>query len=324
MAKEKKRRPWWLKILLGFTFSIGGIIALAIVAILTLNVAKYVIYMEYYALREIVCTNHGMSDNYVSQGTAITEDGKYVITSGYMSDKTNSRIYITEIETDETHYVSLHKENGNAATYHFGGVATEDNLIYLASNDAIWTVKLDEALENDSLNITKLFEVNNQASFVFTDDDYIYVGEFNDDKQYKTNNSYTYNGVTYKAIVEMYDRKNPTSPLKVLAIPNKIQGFAITPYGHILTSSSFGLTSSQFAYFMQDDIKETSDTMYGAQVFVLETPFHVVSGPAMSEDLDFYDGKFYTNFESSCNKYIFGKFFLDSNKIVALDFEKFA
>ena len=48
----------------------------------------------------------------------------------------------------------------------------------------------------------------------------------------------------------------------------------------------------------------------------------VITAPAMSEDLDYANGKFYTNFESACNKYIFGKFFINSDKIVALDIEK--
>ena len=41
----------------------------------------------------------------------------------------------------------------------------------------------------------------------------------------------------------------------------------------------------------------------------------------MSEDLDYYDGKVITLFESACDKYIFGKFFF-ANKIVSLDINK--
>jgi hypothetical protein len=39
----------------------------------------------------------------------------------------------------------------------------------------------------------------------------------------------------------------------------------------------------------------------------------------MSEDLEFYNGKVLTHFESASDKYIFGKLFF-ANKIVALEY----
>ena len=41
----------------------------------------------------------------------------------------------------------------------------------------------------------------------------------------------------------------------------------------------------------------------------------------MSEDLSYSNGKVYTMYENACDKYIYGKFFFGSNKVVALDFE---
>ena len=45
------------------------------------------------------------------------------------------------------------------------------------------------------------------------------------------------------------------------------------------------------------------------------------TGPAMSEGLDFYEGRVITLTESASNKYIFGKFFF-ANKIVGLEIGK--
>jgi hypothetical protein len=42
----------------------------------------------------------------------------------------------------------------------------------------------------------------------------------------------------------------------------------------------------------------------------------------MAEDLDYYNGKYYTNFESASDKYIYGKFFNYANKIVSLNIEE--
>ena len=152
------------------------------------------------------------------------------------------------------------------------------------------------------------------------DDTYIYVGEFYDGKQYVTENSVTYNNKTYNAIVEQYTLGSYTAPYAVYGIRDKVQGFAVSDKGDMLLSTSFGLASSNFYYYKNTSVINTGETYLSAPLYVLENEDLKLSGPAMSEDLDFLNGKFYTNFESACNKYIFGKFFFNSDKIVALDF----
>lgn len=320
METKKTKMKWWNKTLIIIGSFFGGLFSLILVVLLSLNIVKFSIYSDYYSIREIVCTNHGLNDNYVSQGTAITNDGNYVITSGYMKDKTASRIYITNTSNNTFHCVSFLKPDGKAAKYHFGGVAVSNDTIFLASNDSIFTVSLTEAMNNDELTLNLLFEVNNSASFVFVDDTYIYVGEFYDGKQYVTENSLTYNNKTYNAIVEQYTLGSYTAPYAVYGIRDKVQGFAVSDKGDMLLSTSFGLTSSNFYYYKNTSVINTGETYLSAPLYVLENEDFKLSGPAMSEDLDFLNGKFYTNFESACNKYIFGKFFFNSDKIVALDF----
>ena len=324
MKKEKKKLKWWQKTLVITGFSIGGLIAFVLSVILTLNVAKFGIYAEYYSIRSLVCTNHGLNNNFVSQGTAVTDDGKYLITSGYMSDKTNSRIYITDIKTNKTHYVKLKNTSGKDSKAHFGGVAITGDTIYLSNSSKVYTLSLSEALTADTLQISQYLEVNSRSSFIFTNDDYLYVGEYYDGAEYATKNSYTYNGRTYHAIVEKYDFDDTSKPEAVYAIRNRVQGFAVDEKGGILLSTSSGINSSGYYYYKTSNIVDTEETYKetNAPLYVLETANKTIYGPAMSEDLDYYNGKFYTNFESSSNKYIFGKFFFNSNKIVALNFDK--
>ena len=59
----------------------------------------------------------------------------------------------------------------------------------------------------------------------------------------------------------------------------------------------------------------------GAPVYMLGECVREIKGPAMGEDLDYYNGKVITLTESASNKYIFGKLFF-ANDIVALDFGK--
>ena len=318
--KEKKKMSWWKKTLLISGSTIGGIIALFLVFILILNVGKFGIYHNYYTIREVVCTNHGMNDNYVSQGTAVTDDGKYVITSGYMSDKTHSRIYITNVETDETKYVQFTK-NGEKNTYHFGGVAVSGDTVYLASNHRIFPVSLEDCFTKDIVDLGEGYETNNSASYIFANGSHLYVGEFYDGKSYKTDNHVEFNNVEYNAITTVYEIDDLTKPVQVIAVRDKVQGFAVSTAGGILLSTSFGLSSSKFYFYKESSIINTNSTYDNLPLYVLENHDLLFEGPAMAEDLDYHDGKFYTNFESSCNKYIFGKLFISSNKIVALNVE---
>lgn len=323
MKKQNKKMKGWHKALIIVGSIIGGIFSLALVAILTMNVVKFAIYDEYFSIRTTVCTNNGLDSNYVSQGTAITDDGVYLITSGYMSDKTASRIYITEIATNKYKYVELYKDENKPATYHFGGVAVNKDKIYLASNDKVFSILLSDALSKDSLIIQEEFEANNQASFVFCDANHIYVGEFYDGGKYVTENKITYNNATYNAIVEKYKIGDYSKPLSVIAIRNKVQGFALDENGNILLSCSYGLSSSAFYYYKNDSLINTETTYFdNVPLYVLESHDLFVKAPAMSEDLDYLNGKFYTNFESACNKYLYGKLFFNADKIVALDFTK--
>lgn len=325
-VSEKKKMAWWKKTLIGIGSSIGGIIAFLLTFILILNVGKWGIYHSYYSVREIVCTNHGLNENYVSQGTAITNDGQYVLTSGYMSDKSHSRVYLTNTKTDETKYIRFER-NGKKNTYHCGGIATSGDNVYVVSNDKIFIISLTAIKNAENGAIFELgegYDVNNQGSYVFTDDKYLYVGEFHDGKAYITDNPVLYEGVQHYAICSVYDLNDLTKLVKVYSVRDKVQGFAISAAGGILLSTSFGLTSSELYYYKESSLIDTQQTYDGAPLYFLKDHNMVITAPAMSEDLDYANGKFYTNFESGCNKYIFGKFFINSDKIVALDIEKLA
>lgn len=320
--KNKKKMTWWQKLLLIIGSSIGGIVALAMTFIMVINVIKFPIYADYYSIREIVCTNHGLNDNYISQGTAITNDGKYLITSGYMSDDTNSRIYITEVETDKTHIVKLESLDGKPSTYHFGGVAITGDNIYLASSSTVFTLSFSEALENETMKIKEFMKVSTRASYIFTNEDYMYVGEYYDPGKYETDHKIEFDNVTYNAIVEKFDLDSKNR-LEVYAVRDNVQGFAVNEQGDIVLSKSFGLTSSEFFYYTNENITKTNTNFLDVPLYILANHNFKVSGPSMSEDLDYNNGKFYTNYESASNKYIFGKFVISSDKIVALDFSKF-
>lgn len=310
------------KIFKGILAFLVGIISLVVVAWGGLNIAKFAIYSEYYSINENVCKNPGLNDGFVCQGIAANEANNVFIVSGYMKDHSASRLYITD-KNNESYFVSL-STNGKAFKGHAGGVATTGDNIYLASGDTIYTFSLSEVLNSENgaiIDIGGGIEVNNQASFVYTDETHLYVGEFHDGENYITEHPYQTNDGKYYAIISRYPLNDLTTPNKIYSIRNKVQGACFTPDGKVVLSTSYGLTSSVFYVYNEADAVDSGQTLDGAPVYYLNNCLNEIKGPAMSEDLDYYDGKVITLFESACDKYIFGKFFF-ANKIVSLDINK--
>ena len=302
-----------------------GVIAAALALVVLvwggLNVAKFAIYSDYYSAKTNVCINPGLSDGFVCQGLAASEEyGKFFV-SGYMKDDNASRLYVTDLENN-SYYVSLLKENGKAFTGHAGGVATTGDKIFIASGERIYTIPMESVLNaknGDEIKLDAGIKVNNSASFVFSNEEYLYVGEFHDGGKYVTEHPYETADGTYYAIISRYKLDNLETPDKIYSVRNKVQGACFTPDGKVILSTSYGLSDSVYYVYNEADATDSGLTLDGAPIYFLDNCIKQIKAPAMSEDLDFYDGRVITHFESASDKYIFGKFFF-ANKIVGLEY----
>ena len=293
------------------TILVGGVLGV-------LNIAKFGIYNEYYSLREVVCKNPGLNDGFVCQGIAVSESDEKILVSGYMKDDSPSRIYVTDLDSN-SYYVSLTR-NGEPFKGHAGGVAITNETVYLANGNKIYTFALDLVLNSSNAGVVEIgsgTKVNNEASFVYTDETYLYVGEFHDGGKYVTEHPYETNDGLYHAIVSRYDINDLSKPNKIYSIRDKVQGICFTPDGRVVLSTSYGLSNTVYYVYNESDAFDSGLTLDDAPVYYLNNCQRVVEGPAMGEDLDYYNGKIITLTESASNKYIFGKFFF-ANKIVAL------
>lgn len=299
---------------------IVGIVCLAVVfAILALNLLKFAIYPDYYAIKTDICINPGLGDGFVCQGICEYEEGGKFFISGYMQGEKASRIYVTDTEND-SYYVSLSLA-GEDFKGHVGGIAAHGEEIYIVCDHAIHLLPLQRLLDaknGDVLEIVDVIEMDNAGSSVYADDNYLYVGEFHNGAEYITYHPYDTPDGRYHAIITRYSLDDLTSPDKIYSIRDKVQGICFTPNGKICLSTSFGLTDSH--YYVYDESKATDSglTLHGAPVFYLWDVEKTISGPAMAEGIDYYNGQIITLSESASNKYIFGKFFF-ADKIVALD-----
>ncbi|MBE6563264.1 MAG: hypothetical protein E7660_05965 [Ruminococcaceae bacterium] len=285
-----------------------------------LNVAKFFIYSEYFDINSNLCRNPGLNDGFVCQGITAAEEHDLILVSGYMKDHSPSRIYVTN-EENENYFITVN-ENGKAYDGHAGGIAYNDGKVYLAGEDAVRVLDMSDILKAENgavVNALETVPVNNQASFAFADDNYLYVGEFHDGDSYVTEHPFdTPSGKNY-AIVSRYTYDNITEPDLIYSIPNKVQGFCITEDGEMVLSTSFGLNDSYFYVYDADDAVNSGLVLDGAPVYFLGQCENEIKAPAMSEGLAVFEDEVITLFESACDKYIFGKFFF-ANHIVSLEF----
>lgn len=303
-------------------FIIIGIIGLFLLTLLGLNIAKYFVYSEYYSIKTNICKNPGLNDGFVCQGIAVSEENEVILVCGYMKDKSNSRIYVTDFESN-SYYVELTRE-GEKYTGHAGGLAITGDTVYIANAKKIYSLSLKDVLaakNGDVIDIGGGIKVNTNASFVYTDEEYLYVGEFHDGGKYviEGHENETSEG-THHAICTKYALSDLETPVAVYTLRNNVQGVCFTPDGKVVLSTSYGLTDT--IYYVYDLNKATDSGLVfdGAPVYYLDNLEKEIHGPAMGEDLDYYDGKIITLTESASNKYIFGKFF-GATKIVALDID---
>ena len=284
-----------------------GTICSVTLAILGLNGMKYILYSEYYSIKDNVCINPGLNDNFVPQGIAVSDSEDLILTSGYMSDMSASRIYITNSK-NESRYVELY-EGDKASTRHFGGIALSGDMVYLSVSSKVFPIELSKILNSSKIDIGEGIPVNNRSSFIYADDNNLYVGEFRMEGEYDTKNHIEDGGKVYNAICEVYDLDDLTKPIRVYAMRDKVQGFAVTNRGTVVLSTSYGLNDSVYYIYESSAIKDSGTTYLDAPLYYLDEETRAINGPAMSEDLSYKDGKVYSLTESASNKYIFGKLF---------------
>lgn len=313
--KERKNKlPLYAKIPIIILSSIVGLFVLVWGGV---NILKFAIYADYYGRMTNLGSTPGLNDGFVPQGICVNEENNIYLMSGYVP-KNPSQIYITG-GNDNKDFVTKKfdlYQGDKAFKAHVGGIANSGNNVFLATNGKIFVLDLDYLLTTNEtkIDVGNGISVNSSSSFVFSNDEYLYVGEFHDGVSYITNHPYQTNDGEYNAIVEKFLISDflslsKAAPLEVYSIRNNVQGFAINESGDIYLSTSFGLTSSIYYKYPASSLTKTDLEFEGAPVSYLDGEFVTLTGPAMSEDLDYSEGKLICYTESACNKYIFGKFF---------------
>ena len=338
MIKDKKQWTIKQKIARGIGIGAGSLAAFLAFMILALHLCTPLVFHGFFGHARKEYRIPGLGDGLVPQGYAYVADQEVYLQCGYMADGVSaSRIYVTDAtNTKNSRYIELVTADGAPYTGHTGGITAAGGFVWLANDgegedNCVWVLSLDELLTTENggrITLTVKLQSETRAACCFADDQYLWVGEFNDGEKYVTDASHKFavNGGENFALVCAYpldgssvygvafnevDGQAVFTPALALSVTDLVQGFTRTPEGFAL-STSYGLGISHI-YFHQDVTKGEADSsiaINGTDVPVYfldsESLTDDISLPPMSEEIFVKDGRLYVLLESACKKYIFG------------------
>ena len=107
------------KIILITSCTLGAILLLAMIAVLTFKAVDGIKYGDFYSKAEKEFYIPGLMDGFVPQGFDYVEEEKVFLMCGYMTSGA-SRIYVIDKDGDHHYYVELLDGIGNKYTGHTG------------------------------------------------------------------------------------------------------------------------------------------------------------------------------------------------------------
>jgi len=311
------------------------LVTIVLLAWSVLHIAKYFMYPDYYHNAEVLSPIPALNEGFVPQGLDYDPETDTYIHSGYNGKK--AELYLVTGKT--TKAIVLLTPEGEQAKGHAGGVTRAGDYLYISDNHAEGDGKVGylriyrfsdiwDAKDGDSVKAIGQFTVDTSASFCFSDDNYIYVGEFYRAESYETKKEHYFTtpaGDENKAILSAFPLAEDGSiaedakPAFSVSITSQVQGFAVKDDLFIL-SSSWGVSTSKLDFYRGLGDGGATISISGKEVplYYLDSSNHekTVDMPAFSEGLDIVGDRVIISFESACNKYIVGKLFF-ANKVVS-------
>lgn len=307
---------------------LASIVGLFLFIYLTFAIVRATAYKESNRLREYVCTIPAIHSGYAPQGIGYSKEQDLYLLTGY--DKSNvSVLYL--VKNDKATRVRLADEDGNDLKGHAGGITCTKDYVYISNGSKLNIYSLSALMSADGEKVPTIGVkyVDTNASYCFSDDEHIYVGEFYREQNYKTDERHHYttpNGDEHKAIVSCYDLDGNGAiasdyPEYAISITGLVQGFAVHD-GVYMLSRSYGLRDSDLEYYSEPkrDGETTVEISFKGNkdkparsipLYYLDSSNMIKSLklPAFGEDLTVVDDRVVITNESACNSYIVGKLF---------------
>lgn len=271
-----------------------------------------------------VCDIPDIDKDFVPQGFCFIESLNMFAVSSYSAEDENSIVSLIDAQNGKRiKTVRLVYEDGDPCFAHVGGIANIGDSLIISSGKAVRRLKINDVMATEDYGYVKYcgkLATDMQASYVCSYNTHLFVGQFYSftlDGTYDTPTEqriFTPSGKRNYAMCEEFDLSNldkvfsdgKAVPLRVISMPNSVQGIAYDGKTFVTSSSYTFNNASKIRYYtfsqseMSFNINSTDVPLY----FIEESRAEkTVSIPPMSEGIDFYNGKITGIFESGANKF---------------------
>ena len=333
------------KILILASKILGIVVSVVIIALLGFKAFDGIKHASFYKNADPVFKTPGVNDNFTQQGFDYVEQDEVFLVTGYMSDKTCSRVYVVQADGTAS-FVELKKADGSDYTGHTGGIVRHGEYVYITGTDGLDVFPYADILAGkNSVQMLGKVKTYVDPAHCYVFGDYMLTGSFFIEDDYETpahERIKTPCGDENTSIITALklDESQPFGinpvPKAVISTRRCVQGMCVTDDKKVVLSTSYGLSTSQLFVYDTTNLPTVENytfagTTKGGENFSFENVTllylesedcdQVIKAPPMAEELVYLGGKIYIMNESASNKYIFGKI-TTGRKIYAYSYRK--
>lgn len=264
------------------TKHIGFILILIFILCLLYSLFIFISYQLNKDMYKEVAPVQGNKHGYVPQGLTYSEKYNVILQTSYNTKKNNSMLFVIDFESGEClKKLIINKKDGTKNTSHAGGIATNDEVVWITSDYEINKFSLEEIITTDAMHINSIDDITikNRGDFCTYNNGILWVGEFKISTLFNKNNDMLVG-------FEVDSTEDYDNPKYNYSLPSKVQGMAVTNDGKFIFSRSYtGFIQSKLSIYDMD--KKITSKMI----------------PSMAEGIFIKDDDIYILFESSTDSY---------------------
>ena len=296
------------------------IIGILILDYLGINIS-YIMHKDKYIESFPIYGNH---NNYVPQGLVYSKKYNIVLQTSYNSKHKVSMLYVINFKNGKLiKQLKLKNSDLSNNTSHVGGIAANDEKIWITSDFTVWEYDLNEIIytKNNYIQSIHQSKLPIRGDFCTYHDDSLWIGDFFLNPFYKVKDN---NPLLMKYSVDKLDCFKPEV---IISLPKMVQGMVITNDNMFIFTESFtNLVHSNLSIY--DNVLKSKNNKYNLNG--IDIPYYKfddksliknIKLPPMAEGLFYKDKKLFILFESSSNTYFYA--YPKLKNVIEFDVEKY-
>ena len=276
------------KIIKVVLFAILSLIIIFVLDYIRINIRYFITKNNYNEVFKV----YGNRNKYVPQGLTYSSSYDVVLQTSYSSDV--SKVFITDFKKNKlVKELKLINRDGSNSTKHVGGIATDNNKVWISNDYELDVYDLSEMFNTSKDSIKPIEEIKLpiRGDFCYYADGVLWIGEFYLKPFYDVEGGVPkLNGYKLDSDID-YNK-----PDYSLSLPKAVQGMVVFPNGEV------GFTQS-FTYLVNSNLSIYKDNLFDGKSFNKKNKIKTIKLPPMAEGMFYRDGYLYILFESSTDKY---------------------